>query len=70
MMTFNTNRNNIKPMCRFVSVPVVILLCRLRTIMTEQKFRRNQAAHTAVGLSYYNEQILFCNKKTSYISEV
>lgn len=43
-MTINTNRNNIKPMFRFITFVVMIMLSGLRTENAEQKSWRNQFA--------------------------
>lgn len=43
-MTRNTNRNYIKPIFRFVTLPMVIFLGRFWAIMTKQKSGRNQSA--------------------------
>ena len=41
-MTFFTSRNYIKIMFRRITKIMMVLLCRFGTIMTEQKFGRNQ----------------------------
>ena len=43
-MTHFTNRNNIKPVFWLIAVPVMVLLCRLRAVMTKQSIRAGQFA--------------------------
>ncbi len=43
-MATSTNRNNIKPMFRFISVPMMILLCLVVTVIALMEIRSEQFA--------------------------
>ena len=51
LMTFYTYRNNVKPVFRRITVPVMILLSRVRAIITKQGFRGNQFT-SCNGMTY------------------
>ncbi len=58
-MTLLTDRNNVKPVLRRITVPVMVLVSRFWAIMTEQEFRRNQfvssnsATHSMVSFTSF-----------------
>lgn len=78
-MTINTGGYNIKPMLRFVAVPVVIFISFFGTIMTSQcvwpgYFARTDgtidsiASLVSIGIKGFHSQIFFCLSNFTFLT--